>query len=104
MDEKADSGHNQEHDQRKLIEIEGEIRAEIAGANPLGHSFNMRKFKRRETCGHEQSQSKRCAGKSQRRSGDSMPSEPLPEKTVQRRTDPRHDWEPPEVEDWRQSI
>ena len=104
MDEKADSGHNQKHDQRKLIKIKSEIRAEIAGTNPLRHSFNMRKFKRREARGHEESQSKRCAGKGQRGRGDGLPCEPLPEETVQRRTNQRQDWDQPEVEVRRHSL
>src|SRR5438309_964123 len=51
-----------------------------------------------ESRGHEESQSKRCAGKGQRGRGDGLPCEPLPEETVQRRTNQRQDWDQPEVE------
>ena len=45
MDKKANTGHNQKHDQRELIQIEGEVRAEIAGANPLSHDLDVWKIK-----------------------------------------------------------
>src|SRR5438093_2639447 len=64
----------------------------------------MRKFKRREADRHKQSEPKRCPRKSQRYRDDSLPCEPLPEETVQRRTNQRQDWDQPEIEVWGHSL
>ena len=48
MDEETDAGHDQQHDQRKMIEVESEICVEVAGANPGGDRFRVGRGQGRE--------------------------------------------------------
>ena len=69
MDEKADAGHDQQHDQRELVECEGIVDSETAGAQPRRHGLNVRQRQGRELCGHPQRHEKSCAAKRQRDRG-----------------------------------
>ena len=69
VDQKSDSGDDQQHDQRKLIEIESEVGAEAAGANPVREEFLVGKRQRREAQRDPQRHGKRRAAKEKRDRG-----------------------------------
>ena len=64
VNQKADAGHDQQHDERKLIDVEGKIDNERTGANPMRQIEYVRCRRRREARRNPQRQCKGQTGKS----------------------------------------
>src|SRR5260370_40748396 len=82
MDEEADASYDQQHYQRKLIEVEGEIRGEIAGAKPRGDSLDVGKREGSELRRDPQRHEKCRAAKGQRNRGHRLAREALAKEAV----------------------
>src|SRR6266404_5037812 len=100
VDEPADSGDDQQHDDREVIDLEIEARAEIAGDNPGEVLLNPGDIFRREVCefadGFERGEERESRGADRNRVDDFV--WPLAaEKAVDRRAEQRQRGNDPEI-------
>ena len=95
---RSDAGHDQQHDQRKMIEIEGEICVEVAGANPGGDRFRVGRGQGREMSRDLQRLGKCRATKRQRNPRNSLPGKALAEQAIDGGADQRQHRNQPEMQ------
>src|SRR5665213_1134076 len=104
MDEKSNSGDDEQHYQRQLIEIESKVRVKRSSANPVCQKLCVRQGQRRELQNNPQCHRKRGSAKKQSNAGHGCPGETFPEKTIDRSADQRKHGDQPKMEVWIHSL
>src|SRR6266498_5278663 len=105
MDEEADPSDHEQHDYRKLVEGEGIVDAEIAGAKPGGNGLNMRDGRQgRELRDDPPCHRERCTAKGERHGRDNSAREPLAEQAIDRGAGKRQQRYQPKMQVGRHSL
>src|ERR1700751_4187113 len=89
MDQESDSGHDQQHDERQLVEIEVEVNHEGAGTDPVAQELRVRQLERREAGRDVQRHHEGRAAEAQRNRRHGLPRKAPAHKTVNGRADER---------------
>ena len=98
VNQESDSRHHQQHHQRKLIEIESEIRAETPRANPVRQILMVGKRQRRKPQRNPQRHCESRPAKEQRDSRHSLARRLLAQKAVDRSPRQRQNRDQPKIE------
>src|ERR1700690_2850194 len=98
VDEEADAGDDQQHDQRELIKRVCKIRVKGRGGDPRRVSLNVGKGGRRETGVDTQDQQKRRSGEDQPNRRDQRLRQAMAEQAIQQKADKGQNRNKPEME------
>ncbi len=104
VDEEADAGDDQQHDERKLVEVEAEINLEVAGADPVREVKIIGGGSGREAEGDEQRQRERRSTEGESHRRDCFPGRVSSEEAIDCRSRQRENREQPEIRIWRHSL